>query len=764
MPILILNKVKDGLDASMKKKAFAFLEKLQQDDKLPGLHIEPIKGSVDPRVRTGRVDDGYRCVMFKIDGASEPVYVLHGIWPHDDANKIAEGVRLSMNPINGMPEIERVLDSYAAAAASAPLETSLPREPEPVVSAPAVAEPAAYDAVPEPESPKTKAPTWPTDSSAELFHEQLGIDRELAQEALATTTEEHLLTVIADARVEWQGEALLELATGTTVADVRKAYGLDTALDLGEGSEDEKFLASLEHPFVQASFHQIDDSEELRRIIEGGDLVAWRLFLHPEQRKFVDNDYRGPFRLSGGAGTGKTVVALHRTARLAEQDSKARILLTTFTRNLADDLASSIRALDESVKLQTHLDSPGVQVRGLDQVVRAVLQTAGAGIDEATATVLGDSRSGVTSATPQDAWKEAIDDADVDLPHEVATPAFFAAEYGLVVLPGRITTETAYIRVRRTGRGVALDRAKRQQVWRVIERYRAIGRANDSTDWPEKAAIAAAWLELNQRTYFDHVVVDEAQDLNPSQLRFLRALVAPGSNDLFICEDSHQRIYGQKVVLSHVGIQVRGRARSLRLNYRTTAQNLDWAMHILAGGEFTDLTGEAEEHTYHSARTGPQPQVAECSSMSEELDKAAKLIKSWMPDGSDEEGRAPKAEAIAVLVRDRYRRQTVVSGLADRGVEVRSVDYENAKPGMPLVMTMHRAKGLEFTHVLLFGVHEGSVPNALKDYKSSEEDFEDAMLRERSLLYVAATRARDVLAVSWHGEKSSLLQGPSSAS
>ncbi|MBB2890651.1 UvrD-helicase domain-containing protein [Flexivirga oryzae] len=476
MPILILNKVKDGLDASMKKKAFAFLEKLQLDDKLPGLHIEPIKGSVDPRVRTGRVHDGYRCVMFKIDGASEPVYVLHGIWPHDEANKIAESVRLSMNPINGMPEIERVLDSYVAAAASATPEVLPAPEPVPIAApAPAVEAAPSEDAVETP-SPKTKAPTWPTDASAEAFHEELGINRELAQQALDAPTEEDLLTIVADARVEWQGEALLELATGTSVADVRTAYGLDKAIDLGHGSEDEKFLKSLEHPFVQASFHLIDDSEELRRIIEGGDLVAWRLFLHPEQRKYVDNDYHGPFRLSGGAGTGKTVVALHRAARLAGERTEARVLLTTFTRNLADDLASNIRALDESTTLQTHLESPGIHVRGLDQVVRSVLQTAGTDIDAAVAEVLGDSRSGVTSATPQDAWKEAIDDADADLPPEVATPAFFAAEYGLVVLPARITTETAYIRVRRKGRGVALDRTKRQQVWQVIERYRAIGR------------------------------------------------------------------------------------------------------------------------------------------------------------------------------------------------------------------------------------------------------------------------------------------------
>ncbi|WP_446664146.1 3'-5' exonuclease [Flexivirga sp. B27] len=756
MPLLILNKVKDGLDPSMKKKAYAFLEKLQEDDSLPGLHIEPIKGSVDPRVRTGRVDDNYRCVLFKIAGKDEPAYVVHGVWPHDKANKIAETVRLSLNPINGMAEVEQAVDTIAAGSpepenapavtASAPVESQVETTPEVAAEVQAPAE----------TSPATKAPTWPADVTATSLHDRLGIDEGLAADALRAPTEEDLLGIIARARVEWQGEALLELATGTPVAEVRTSYGLDEKVDVGDGTEDEQLLASLRHPAAQSSFHWIEDNDELRRIIDAGDLVAWRLFLHPEQQRYVDGNYKGPFRLSGGAGTGKTVVALHRTRRLFTEDPESRILLTTFTRNLADDLARGLRQLDETITLQTHLDGPGAQVKGVDQVVRAVLQAAGPSIAEASASVLGDGRSSVTGATGGDAWREAIDDADPDLPAELTTPAFFQAEYAMVVLPRRITTQTAYIRVRRAGRGVALDRAKRIEVWKVIERYRALGRASDTTDFVEKAALAAAWLELNDRHYFDHVLVDEAQDLNPSQLLFLRALVAVGPNDLFICEDSHQRIYGQKVVLSHVGIQVRGRSRRLTLNYRTTAQNLDWAMHILSGGDFTDLEGENEEHSYHSARSGPVPQLHPAASMSDELDGAAKLVKSWLhADGDDVPATAP--DGIAILVRDKYRRQTVVSGLADRGVQVRSVDQENAKPGMPLVMTMHRAKGLEFTHVLLFGVHEGSVPSALKDYKSSEEDFADAMLRERSLLYVAATRARDVLAVSWNGERSSLL-------
>lgn len=132
-----------------------------------------------------------------------------------------------------------------------------------------------------------------------------------------------------------------------------------------------------------------------------------------------------------------------------------------------------------------------------------------------------------------------------------------------------------YLRVRRAGRGVALDRGKRAAVWKVIESYRAKARALESTDFFEKAEIAAAWLDGSGDRPFDHVIVDEAQDLAPSRLKLLRSLVAEGPNDLFICEDSHQRIYGQKVVLSHVGINVRGgRSRRLTLNYRTTAQNL----------------------------------------------------------------------------------------------------------------------------------------------------------------------------------------------
>lgn len=789
MPTLIWSKVKDGLDPSVKRKAYAFLEKLQESDELPGLHIEPIVGSVDPRVRTGRVDDNYRCVMFKITAGAEPFYVIHGVWPHDKANAIAAKVRLSMNPINGVPEIARAVDDvrtqartdHAPPCATAPPSYAAAPQQVPYVTAAPFREArdAAAATLEDPPRDETTAgatvaledrlatpPRWPSGITAERLHQDLGIDLDLAAASLAAPSEHSLCEIIERAPVEWQGDALLELATGGSLDEVRRTFHLDASMPTGGAAQDEdsRLIESLKHPAAQAAFHWIVDDAELRRIIESGDLGAWRLFLHPEQRAYVEGRRPGTFRLAGGAGTGKTVVAIHRAAHLARADREARILLTTFTRNLADDLAAGLAVLDETLPQPTRLDECGVLVKGIDQVAWAIVQHAGDRVAGSVAAVLGVARHGVLKATPDGLWQEALDDAGAALPRTLATRAFVEGEYIQVVLPERITTLAAYLRVRRAGRGVALDRAKRAAVWGVIEAYRARARELETTDYYEKAAIAAAWLEEQPTRPFDHVIVDEAQDLAPSRLQLLRALVAEGPDDLFLCEDSHQRIYGQKVVLSRCGINVRGaRSKRLTLNYRTTAQNLGWAMGVLDGVDWTDLDGEAEEHRYHSARSGPMPRIVQVATLREELDEARSVIESWLPDqklsatDNATAHRAPTPEAIAVLVRDKHRRESVVSGLAERGLEVRSVDREAVRPGKPVVMTMHRAKGLEFTHVLLFGIAEGAIPRSLRDYEVSDLDLADAMLRERALLYVAATRARDVLVVTWSGKRSPLL-------
>lgn len=294
-------------------------------------------------------------------------------------------------------------------------------------------------------------------------------------------------------------------------------------------------------------------------------------------------------------------------------------------------------------------------------------------------------------------------------------------------------------------------------VWQVIQEYRRMSEQEGTADFQEVAMIAATFLNQRNETHghlADHVLIDEGQDMSPAHWHLVRALVAERPNDLFIAEDSHQRIYGNKITLGHYGINIVGRSRRLTLNYRTTAQNLHLAVAILDGGEYEDLEAGAEStHGYRSARSGPAPQLASFDSMEQELDHAAELLRRWAAD-------VEQQESVAVLVRDKRQAKLVVSGLAERGVEARLVDREVPGAGAPLVMTMHRAKGMEFTKVLLFGIARGSVPINLRDYEYDDSEAADALLRERSLLYVAASRARDELAISWSGRRSDLLPQP----
>src|SRR5690606_16083349 len=319
------------------------------------------------------------------------------------------------------------------------------------------------------------------------------------------------------------------------------------------------------------------------------------------------------------------------------------------------------------------------------------------------------------------------------------------------------TTLEQYLHVRRPGRGTALSRSLRRTVWEVIEGYRASAAANGSTDFEEKARIAA--LDLNaeaDRTgtrYADHVLVDEGQDLSPSRLHLVRALVEPGPDDLFLAEDSQQRIYGQKVVLSRYGINIRGRSRRLTLNYRTTAQVLRFAVGVLSDEQFTGLEDDdATIAGYRSARSGPPPRIEGLPSLDDEYKKAAELITTWVHDPED----PTRPETIGLLVRNRPAASKLVNGLAEHGVDARFVEDEMpTASGKPLVMTMHRSKGMEFRKVILFDVSASTEPTWMEGLPSAEAA--DAHLQNRSLVYVAATRARDVLAVIWRGAPSPLL-------
>lgn len=756
---LIMTKQGNKLDAGLRKQAFTFLQKITEDDTLPGLHIEPIKGAVDPRVRTGRVDQGYRAVLFKLTQGRDTTYVFHGIFPHDEANRLAERIELRVNPLNGMPEIRSVEEERAAAGLGAVPGHALPSVPEPSLLSPGAPSPAdaasdeppaASELTPSPSEPASAAPLITVDRATLL---NLGLPDTVADAALVAHTEQELAAATTG-QPEWQHLVLVGLAAGMTPDEVKADLAIEPFPAALEASDDTALLDSLAHPSASIEFARIDGVDELRRVIEGGDFGAWRVFLHPEQRRFAEQDTSGAFRLSGGAGTGKTVVLLHRARRLARRRPDARVVLTTYTVNLAAGMRRDLQRLDPDIASAAELGEAGALVSGIDALARQVLRRAGASIAPAVEAILGVGHAEVTRVTSGAAWAQALSAAGQDLPEALRSPKFVADEYGLVVLPGRLTTLEQYLRARRPGRGVRLSRAERAAVWRVIEAYRVNARIAGTVDFAEAAAIAAAHLDLDAAAGAgrpaDHVLVDEGQDLGPTHWQLLRALVETGPDDLFIAEDSHQRIYGAKITLGHYGIAIRGRSRRLTLNYRTTAQNLQYAVSVLAGGDYHDLEdGEESTAGYRSARTGPKPVLQGCATLTEELDFAASVLADWLA----EPGVQP--ETLAVLVRDSQQRELVANGLAERGVQIRAVDREDIKPGRPVVMTMHRAKGTEFARVVLFEVSAGSIPLHVKG--QVEADRADANLRERSLLYVAASRARDELVVTWSGEASELL-------
>lgn len=820
--LLPSSKTKDATakDPSLRAKIGPFISKLSTMSTSSGLHLEPIRGSRDRRVRTARVTDFYRAVLFELTADGEVVYVIHGIWPHDEAIKIAESVTVHVNPRNGITEVVNVGDligldpgaveearrtAQAELAAAQREADELARETARIQAANAemrrrneeAARGADADSTPT-QAPGTEpvasvshrgegrttagtatgaaavpgavvvpsrdqAPVWPDGLTVEMLHDELGIDVRLGAAALAAQRESQLLDLASTARVAWQGEALLNLATGATIEEIREDFGLRPSRDVAAEPTDADLIAGLRTRAARSTFTWLESDEDLRRAIEGLSFAEWQLFLHPQQRALVERRANGPMRVSGGAGTGKTVIAVHRAVELAKRDKaggqEPRILLTTYTRNLADDLRRQVAQLDPRLPFTEKLSEPGVMVSGLDRVARMILQQAGAKISPIAQEVIGQPRGRVLTYPKDNVWQEVLTLMGDELPERLRSADFLESEYELIVLPQRVTTLKQYLRVRRPGRGVALDRSKRAAVWKAMERYRDRNADLGVTSFDEQLALAAAWLDykaaLGTPRPFRHVLVDEAQDLTPAHLQLLRALVEPGPDDLFLAEDSHQRIYGKKITLSHYGIQVRGRSRRLTRNYRTTRQNLDVAFGILDPGTYEDMEGQAEEHHYVSPRSGPEPLLLHATDRADELSKAAELLTVWLEQDRDSEDSAP--ESIAILVRDRYQRDAVVNGLAQHGIEVRAVDREAAGRGRPVVMTMHRAKGLEFRKVLLFDVSKNAIPRPLRDQQYSDADGDDALLRERSLLYVAATRARDQLAISWSGEASPLI-------
>lgn len=731
MPNIVMTKLKNQpKDKTVRLKIFDFLEKLAEDDSTYGLRVKKMNNAVDPRARTARIDQSWRAVLYLLeDKHQERTWVFAGAWEHDVAIERARTLKVSLNDVNGAVEL---------------IAETMPAEFRNWNTAPT--------------SGSSYASSFLQQFNYSLVEliDDLGFTHAVAERLLGATTEDEILTIAESLENAWEQDAAVSLAAGASIDVIKDELRLQApALD-SDASEDEKILQALASDVSKMQFTFVDDNVELRKIIEDGDFAAWRVFLHPEQARYSSGDYSGAFRLSGGAGTGKTVVLLHRARHLMAQNPKARVVMTTFTRALADNLKRDLLALDPKILIASGLGEPGVLIRGVDQLGAAVRQKAGSAFGQVAGIILGEARGSVGRVTGnRDGWSAAATGSTSDLPSAVKTDTFLESEYLQVVLPARVTSREEYFSIRRPGRGVPLDRNKRDAVWTIIERYRDNARSTPSMSYAEAAETSAAWLDLygeEAGVLADHVLVDEGQDLSPSQWKLLRALARPARNDLFIAEDAHQRIYGHPVVLARCGIAIVGRSRRLTLNYRTTAENLAFAVRSLEDGDYVDAEGDVTDVAgYHSARRGPAPVVIGARDDMEQLAHVCDLVESWVADETVDAG------TVAVLARTNERALAARDALVGRGIPANHVKNAHSTSDRVLTLTMHTAKGMEFSCVVLFDVSEGVVPLKWTLENADPEERDEVMLHERSILYVAASRARDALAVTWSGSPSPFL-------
>ena len=483
------------------------------------------------------------------------------------------------------------------------------------------------------------------------------------------------------------------------------------------------------HPDAQRSFAVAENEAELGAALSGA-WHDWVVFLHPSQRALVQRTYSGAARVTGGAGTGKTVVVLHRAARLARAGQ--RVLITTYSRTLVARLEAllDLMALDAASRARLTV----VNVHHLANTVAAELGMDARQPDDANASV----RARLVAAA------QAL---------KLEYPAdFLLAEWRGVIEAQGLRTWEEYREARRTGRGTPLGARSRREIWRVAEEVRAGLEADGRFTWRTMCDPVTRRLQ-GQPPRFDHILADEAQDLGPSELRFLLALTAGGADHLMLAQDEGQRIFQRAFPLRPLGLNFQGRSARLKLNYRTSRQIREFADRVLPS-TLRDADENVEQRLTLSRFQGPEPTLLALPDREAELQAVGQWIGKRLA-----EGLAP-AE-IAVFTRHDPQttaaRLQTVTGHATSVVGASDVDADPAKIS---VSTMHRAKGLEFRAVAVLGLSDRALPSAQRLAELGDPgDQEDFIAQERHLLYVAATRAREWLLLSYAGEASRFLSG-----
>ncbi|WP_175867955.1 UvrD-helicase domain-containing protein [Burkholderia diffusa] len=518
--------------------------------------------------------------------------------------------------------------------------------------------------------------------------------------------EDSLLELVAHLPSE-AAEALLELATG----------GIPVAPKPAEKTED-----PFQHPDAQRRFRVMSDTDELARALEY-PWDKWTVFLHPAQRQMVERDYSGPARVSGSAGTGKTVVALHRAVQLARNDEDARILLSTFSDTLANVLRSNLyRLAYNTPKLAERID-----VAAMDAV----------------GTKLYSAEFGKPTFASREEMSSLLKSAAKDVDGLSGNTSFLLSEWDDVVDTWQLESWDEYRDAKRLGRKTRLPEAQRALYWQAFAKVKEHLRQTGKITTAEMFRKLGEVMPKRKHPVFDYIIVDEAQDIGVQQLRFLASIASDRSNALFFSGDLGQRIFQQPFSWKSLGVDVRGRARTLTINYRTSHQIRSQADRLL-GPEVSDVDGNLESRKGTiSVFNGPEPVIRSFDGP----DLESQAVGQWLKE-SGTGGVLP--HEIGVFVRSEEEFPRARAAIEASGLRARVLGKDMAtEEGFVSITTMHLAKGMEFRVVAVMACDEDIIPYQRRiDMASDDSELTEIYNTERHLLYVACTRARDLLHVS----------------
>ena len=669
-----LAKLSGDEQKSVKTTAFD----LQMNPANPGLSFHKLDKARDKNFWSVRVSSDIRLIVHKTDASLLLCYVDH----HDKAYDWAERRKLETHPKTGAAQLVEIRETVQEVIVPVYVQAEIVLAPKP-------------------------APALKLLFTGRSDDELLGYGVPAEWLADVKNANEDTLLALCDHLPAEAAEALLELATG------------------GKPRVPQPIVATanpFDHPDAQRRFRVMTNVEELQRALDF-PWEKWTVFLHPEQRQWVERDYAGPARVSGSAGTGKTIVALHRAAYLARKHPDTRVLLTTFSDTLASSLHTKLkRLLGNEPRLAEHIDVHSLNAIGL-RLYKAHI--------------------GQATVASREIVRELLQEAANAIDGHKFGLHFLLTEWEQVVDAWQLATWDAYRDVARLGRKTRLPEAQRVVLWAIFERVRA--GLNDRkliTHAGLFTALAAA-LSTKKSVVFDFAIVDEAQDISVAHLRFFAALGGGRPNALFFAGDLGQRIFQQPFSWKGLGVDIRGRSRTLRVNYRTSHQIRTQADRLL-GPMVIDVDGNTENRSDTvSVFNGPPPIIQTLKGESDEI----KAVGHWIAERS-QAGILP--HEIGVFVRSDAQLYRAQSAVKEAGLPFKILDeHVETISGYVSISTMHLAKGLEFRSVVVMACDDEVIPLQERiETVGDDADLQEVYDTERHLLYVACTRARDHLLVT----------------